>query len=112
MNKAALVAAITPLPNGYSGSIKVVNAKSHIERNVAILSYDMDETEIVFGQNMTARYHETDTWMRRHGQWQIVRVRCSATTKTRTREARSQQISRVCGNVRVGSREQADNFPG
>ena len=72
MNKTALVADITPLPTGYSGSIKVVNAKSHIERNVAILSYDMDETEIVFGQHMTARYHETDTWMRRHGQWQIV----------------------------------------
>jgi len=72
MNKAALVADITPLPTGYSGSIKVVNAKSHIERNVAILSYDMDETEIVFGQTEKARYHETDTWMRRHGQWQIV----------------------------------------
>ncbi|MFI5118478.1 MAG: DUF4440 domain-containing protein [Terriglobales bacterium] len=72
MNKAALVADITPLPTGYSGSIKVVNAKSHIERKVAILSYDMDETEIVFGQTMHARYHETDTWMRRHGQWQIV----------------------------------------
>jgi Domain of unknown function (DUF4440)/Domain of unknown function (DUF3471) len=72
MNKAALVADITPLPTGYSGSIKVVNTRSHIERNVAILSYDMDETEIVFGQTMTARYHATDTWMRRHGQWQIV----------------------------------------
>jgi Domain of unknown function (DUF4440)/Domain of unknown function (DUF3471) len=72
MNKAALVADITPLPTGYSGNIKVVNAKSHIERNVAILSYDMDETEIVFGQTEKARYHETDTWMRRHGQWQIV----------------------------------------
>ena len=72
MNKAALVADITPLPTGYSGSIKVVNAKSHIERNIAILSYDMHEIEIVFGQNMKARYHETDTWMRRHGQWQIV----------------------------------------
>lgn len=72
MNKAALVADVTPLPIGYSGSIKVVNAQSHIERNVAIMSYDMDETETVFGQNMTARYHATDTWMRRHGQWQIV----------------------------------------
>lgn len=35
MNKAALVADVTPLPIGYSGSIKVVNAQSHIERNVA-----------------------------------------------------------------------------
>jgi hypothetical protein len=72
MNKAALIADITPLPTGYSGTIKVVNAHSHIERNVAIMSYDMNETETVFGQNMTARYHATDTWMHRKGQWQIV----------------------------------------
>jgi hypothetical protein len=72
MNKAALIKDVQPLPQGYSGSIKVVNPKSHIEGNVAILSYDLDETEVVFGQNLTARYHETDTWMRRKGEWQIV----------------------------------------
>jgi hypothetical protein len=72
MNKTALVADITPLPTGYSGSIRLAKAQSHIERDVAILSYDMDETEIIYGQNMTARYHATDTWMRRNGQWQIV----------------------------------------
>src|SRR5882762_9025323 len=65
-------ADVTPLPTGYSGTIKIVKPQSHIERNVAIISYDMDETETVFGQNMTARYHATDTWMRRHKQWQIV----------------------------------------
>ena len=30
------------------------------------------ETETVFGQFMTARYHETDTWRLRSGKWQIV----------------------------------------
>jgi Domain of unknown function (DUF3471)/Domain of unknown function (DUF4440) len=72
MNKAQLVATVTPLPKGYSGIIKVVNPKSHIEGDIAILSYDLDETEIIFGQNLTARYHLTDTWMRRNGQYQII----------------------------------------
>jgi Domain of unknown function (DUF4440)/Domain of unknown function (DUF3471) len=72
MNKAALVADVTSLPQGYSGIIKVANVQSHIESNVAIMSYDEDETEIVHGQNLAARYHETDTWMYRNGQWQIV----------------------------------------
>ena len=72
MNKAALVNDITPLPKGYSGSIKLVKAKSHIEDDTAILSYDLDETETIFGQNMTARYHGTDTWMYLNGKWQIV----------------------------------------
>jgi hypothetical protein len=71
-NKNALVADITPLPQGYSGSIAIVKVQSHIENNVAILSYEMDEKESVFGQQETARYHATDTWMRRNGEWQIV----------------------------------------
>jgi hypothetical protein len=72
MNKAALVADIEPLPKGYSGSIRIAKVQSHIERDIAIMSYDLDEKETIFGQDLTARYHATDTWMRRNGQWQIV----------------------------------------
>jgi hypothetical protein len=71
-NKAALVADVTPMPPGFSGSIKIEKAQSHIERNVAVLSYDMDEKETIYGQELSARYHATDTWMRRNGQWQII----------------------------------------
>jgi hypothetical protein len=72
MSKAALVADVTPLPAGFSGSIKIGKVQSHIERNVAVLSYDMDEKETIYGQELTARYHATDTWMRRNGQGQII----------------------------------------
>src|SRR5208337_680457 len=57
MNKDALVADVTPLPQGYSGTITMAKVQSHIEGDVAILSYDLDETEIIFGQKMKARYH-------------------------------------------------------
>lgn len=72
MNKKAMLADLSPMPSGYSGSIKVVNVHSSIDRDVAILSYDMDETETIFGQLLHARYHETDTWRQRNGEWQIV----------------------------------------
>jgi hypothetical protein len=72
MNKAASVADVTAMPPGFSGSIKIEKVQSHIERNLAVLSYDMDEKETMYGQELTARYHATDTWMRRNGQWQIV----------------------------------------
>jgi hypothetical protein len=71
-DKKSLVEDVTPLPKGYSGSIKVVNPKSHIEGPIAILSYDSDETETIWGQHLTARYHNTDTWMLRNGKWQII----------------------------------------
>jgi ketosteroid isomerase-like protein len=71
MTKKELLDSMHPLPKGYTGTIKVVNGKSHIEGNVAIFSYDMDESETIFGQALTARYHATDIWMYREGSWQI-----------------------------------------
>jgi hypothetical protein len=72
LDKAKLVADITPMPAGYSGSIKVANVQSRIIGDTAVLSYDLNETEIIFGQKETARYHTTDTWLRRNGDWQII----------------------------------------
>ena len=72
MDKAAVVKDVSPLPAGYSGNIKMSNAKSNILGDAAVLSYDLDETEVVFGQALRARYHGTDTWVRRNGQWQII----------------------------------------
>jgi Domain of unknown function (DUF4440) len=72
MDKAKLVADITPMPAGYSGSIKVTNVQSRVVGDTAVLSYDLNETEIIFGQKETARYHTTDTWLRRNDQWQII----------------------------------------
>jgi Domain of unknown function (DUF4440) len=71
-DKQKLVADIAPLPKGYSGAIKIDNVISRIIGDTAVLSYDADETETVFGQKLRARYHITDTWLRRNGQWQII----------------------------------------
>ena len=71
-DKPKLIADINPLPTGYSGAIKIENAQSRIIGNTAILSYDADETETIFGKNLKARYHITDTWLQRNGNWQII----------------------------------------
>jgi hypothetical protein len=72
MDKPALLEDLQPMPAGYSGSIRVVHAKSRFAANVAVLSYDCDEVETVFGRELHARYHSTDTWLYRNQAWQIV----------------------------------------
>jgi len=72
LGKPKLIADIAPMPAGYSGAIKIKNAQSRIIGNTAVLSYDADETETIFGQNLKARYHVTDTWLQRNGDWQII----------------------------------------
>jgi hypothetical protein len=71
-DKAKLIADIAPLPNGYSGTIKIENPQTRIVSDTAVLNYDLNETETIFEQNLHARYHVTDTWLRRNNQWQIV----------------------------------------
>ena len=72
MDKTKLVADITPMPAGYSGAIKIEQVQSRIYNNVAILSYNANEKETIFGQELSARYHVMDTWLRRDGNWQII----------------------------------------
>ena len=72
MDKTKLVADITPMPAGYSGAIKIEQVQSRIYNNVAILSYDANEKGTIFGQELSARYHVMDTWLRRDGNWQII----------------------------------------
>jgi hypothetical protein len=72
LDKSKLVADITPLPAGYSGSIKIGNAQSRLIGDTAILSYELNETETIFGQELHARYHTIDTWLRRNNVWQII----------------------------------------
>lgn len=70
-NKTTFLPTVEPLPTGYSGSIKVTHPETIFAPGVAIFSYDLDEVETVFGNRMTARYHQIDTWLYRDHLWQI-----------------------------------------
>src|SRR5437867_10904490 len=71
-DKPKLIADITPLPPGYSGTIKIENAQSRIIGNTALLSYDADDTETIFGHHLKAHHHVTDTCLQRTGNCQII----------------------------------------
>lgn len=72
MDKGAFLSTIEKLPDGYGGSIQIVDVKARFAPGTAILSYNANETESVFGTLLHARYHMTDTWLYRKGRWQIV----------------------------------------
>jgi hypothetical protein len=70
-HKGTFLETVEPLPAGYSGSIRVAKPEAIFAPGVAIFSYDTEEVETVFGNRMTARYHQTDTWLYRNEVWQI-----------------------------------------
>ena len=56
--KPTFLATVDPLPPGYSGIIMVTHPQTIFAPGVAIFSYDAEEVETVFGNRMTARYHQ------------------------------------------------------
>jgi hypothetical protein len=72
MDKREFLAQLQALPAGYSGSIELKNANARFIGCAAVLSYDADETEAIFGQVVHARYHMTDTWVYRDARWQMI----------------------------------------
>ncbi|HEV8231862.1 MAG TPA: DUF4440 domain-containing protein [Thermoanaerobaculia bacterium] len=72
LTKAQLREEMKPLPPGYSGSIEVESAEVRRYGDTAIVSHEDLEQEEIFGQKLVARYHGTDTWIRRGGKWRLV----------------------------------------
>lgn len=113
MDKAKLVADITPMPAGYSGAIKIANVQSRIFGDTAVLSYDLNETETIFGQKETARYHTTDTWLRRNGQWQIIASQAHRYYEDPAVADPSQLLNSASAmSVRLGPRTSTSSFVG
>jgi len=72
LTKKDLVDGMSPLPKGYSGTIKVSNVRSRINGDAAVLSWEALEEEFVLGQRLAPVYLVTDTYFRRNGRWQLV----------------------------------------
>jgi len=72
LTKKDLIDSMSPLPKGYSGTIKVTNVRSRIQGDAAVLSWEALEEEFIFGQRLAPIYLVTDTYFRRNGRWQLV----------------------------------------
>jgi len=72
LTKKDLLDGLSPLPKGYSGSIRMASIQSRINGDAAVLSYRALEEENVFGQKLTPIYLVTDTYFKRDGHWQLV----------------------------------------
>jgi hypothetical protein len=71
LTKKDLLDGLSPLPKGYSGSIRMTNLQSRINGDAAVLSYRALEEEYVFGQKLTPIYLVTDTYFKHDGRWQL-----------------------------------------
>ena len=72
LTRKDLLEGLSPLPKGYSGSIRMANVQSRINGDAAVLSYRALEEEYIFGQKLAPTYLVTDTYFKRNGRWQMI----------------------------------------
>ncbi|MEO6192439.1 MAG: DUF4440 domain-containing protein [Thermoanaerobaculia bacterium] len=70
--KAQMVEGTKPLPEGVSGSIKVIDFKATVHGPVAITHYVSDEHEDYHGHKLHCQYRTTDTWLKTAAGWRLV----------------------------------------
>jgi hypothetical protein len=70
--KASLLAQITPLPAGITGSLTIGRFEVHTYGDTAVVLHVDEETENYFGHILHAQYINIATWRSRGGVWKLV----------------------------------------
>ena len=102
-SKKELLADFGPLPPGYSGNLKVEEAKSQVYGDTAILTVRELENMEIFGQKITARYLQTSTFIRTKGHWQLVAAQVIAINNDPPAiEVPSETLQKYAGRYQLG----------
>lgn len=70
--KASLLAQITPLPAGITGSLVIGRFEVHVHGDTAVVLHVDEETEMYFGHPLHAQYLNVATWRYRESAWKLV----------------------------------------
>ena len=71
-DKKAMVAQVTPLPKGISGTIRIADWHLTLAGDTAIATHIDDEHENFHGQKLHALYRATDAWIKRPAGWRMI----------------------------------------
>ena len=77
--KDELIKELTPLPQGYVGTIKIGETRALVQENVVVLSHRDREDLELYGQKIVTYFHMTNVWARqKDGQWRLVSTQVMA----------------------------------
>ena len=82
MNRAQFLDQFEPLPAGVSGNLHIASYEAHIAGDLATVIHTDDEQETYHGQQLQAKYLQTETWRRDdEGEWKLYLVHVYAVPK-------------------------------
>lgn len=72
LTKAQLLEELRPLPEGYIGKLRMTNPQVREYGDTAVITYDAMEDLEIYGQKIKTRFHTTETYLKRGGEWQMI----------------------------------------
>jgi ketosteroid isomerase-like protein len=72
LTKKQMVEGTKPLPQGVTGTIRVVGFDAVVHGDVAVATYVNDEYEDFHGHKLHCQYRTTDTWMKTRSGWRLI----------------------------------------
>lgn len=72
IERKQFLSEMSPLPPGASGTIKVTDFVSRQSDDTRVATYILDELEHFHGEDLHARYRQTDTWVRTPKGWRLL----------------------------------------
>jgi ketosteroid isomerase-like protein len=72
LTKKQMVEGTKPLPEGVTGTIKVIGFDAVVHGDVAVATYVNDEYEDFHGHKLHCQYRTTDTWMKTRAGWRLI----------------------------------------
>jgi len=69
LSRTEFLAGMHPLPAGQSGQLLLGEWHLTGTADVAVMSYDIEETHHYYSQDLRTRFHSTDTYVRVSGRW-------------------------------------------
>jgi hypothetical protein len=80
-SNASVIAEVTPLPKGISGTLVVATFTVHVHGDTAIVVHEDRERGSFFGVPLSADYRTTDTWRRGRDGWRLIATQVHAVNK-------------------------------
>jgi len=71
-SRSQFLGALQALPRGFEGHGTIRELTVRDLGDAAVVHYLIDEQEEIFGQKLSTRYYETDTYHRQQGSWKIL----------------------------------------
>lgn len=71
IERKEFLAEMRPLPPGTSGTIRVADFNSKRVRETRVTTYVLEELEHYHGEDLHARYRQTDTWVATRVGWRL-----------------------------------------